>query len=75
MHEEVIAEFRPRAEAALLFVDNTVKDRPFLVGDTCTIADIGCRGRMVLWVRDQALASSGGLGRPPQGDAWFRASL
>jgi glutathione S-transferase len=47
MYDEVIAEFRPRAEAALSFVDKTVKDQPFLVGDTCTIADIGCWGRMV----------------------------
>jgi glutathione S-transferase len=47
IHEEVIAEFRPRAEAALSFVDNTVKDRPFLVGDKCSIADLGCWGRMV----------------------------
>src|SRR6202048_1643118 len=47
MHDEVIAEFRPRAEAALSFIDNTVKNRPFLVGDTGTIADIGCWGRMV----------------------------
>ena len=47
MHDEVIAEFRPRAEAALSFVDETVKNRPFLVGDTITIADIGCWGRMV----------------------------
>jgi len=47
MHDEVIAEFRPRAEAALSFVDETVKDRPFLVGDAPTIADIGCWGRMV----------------------------
>ena len=47
MHDEVIAEFRPRAEAALGFVDNAVKDRPFLVGDECTIADICCWGRMV----------------------------
>jgi glutathione S-transferase len=47
MHDEVIAEFRPRAEAALSFVDNTVRNRPFLVGDACTIADIGCWGRMV----------------------------
>ena len=47
MHDEVIAEFRPRAEAALSFVDQTVKDRPFLLGDRCTIADIGCWGRMV----------------------------
>lgn len=47
MHDEVIAEFRPRAEAALSFVDRTVTERPFLVGDDCTIADIGCWGRMV----------------------------
>ena len=47
MHDEVIAEFRPKAEAALSFVDRGVKDRPFLVGDHCTIADIGCWGRMV----------------------------
>jgi glutathione S-transferase len=47
MHEEVIAEFRPRAEAALSFVDKTVASQPFLVGDTMTIADIGCWGRMV----------------------------
>ena len=42
-----IAEYRPRAEAALSFVDNTVRDQAFLVGDYCTIADIGCWGRMV----------------------------
>jgi glutathione S-transferase len=47
MHDEVIAEFRPRAEAALSFVDKTVKENGFLVGDSMTIADIGCWGRMV----------------------------
>ncbi|HYM73103.1 MAG TPA: glutathione S-transferase family protein, partial [Stellaceae bacterium] len=47
MHEEVIAEFPPRAEAALSFVDQTVTNQPFLVGDYPTIADIGCWGRMV----------------------------
>jgi glutathione S-transferase len=47
MHDEVIAEFRPRAEAALSFVDKTVTNQPFLVGDHMTIADIGCWGRMV----------------------------
>src|SRR5205814_5756676 len=35
-HPEVIAEFRPKAEAALSFVDETVKNRPFLLGDYCT---------------------------------------
>jgi glutathione S-transferase len=47
MHDEVIKEFRPRAEEALSFVDKTVSNQPFLVGDTMTIADIGCWGRMV----------------------------
>src|SRR5215467_15768528 len=46
-HPETIAEYRPRAEAALSFVDKTVENQPFLVGDYCTIADIGCWGRMV----------------------------
>jgi glutathione S-transferase len=46
-HPEVIAEFRPKAEAALSFVDNTLAGRDWLVGDRCTIADIGCWGRMV----------------------------
>src|ERR1700751_148071 len=32
-HPETIAEFRPRAEAALSFVDKTVENQPFLVGD------------------------------------------
>ena len=47
VHPEVIAEYRPKAEAALSFVDQTLKDRDWLVGDKCTIADIGCWGRMV----------------------------
>src|SRR5262249_4417765 len=32
MHDEVIGEFRPRAEAALSVVDYTVEDRTFLLG-------------------------------------------
>ncbi len=65
MHDEVIAEFRPKAEAALSFVDRTVKDRPFLVGDRCTIADIGCWGRMVFM-------AEGGfeIGQWPHLEAW-----
>src|SRR6266550_5520634 len=46
-HPEVIAEYRPKAEAALSFVDQTLKGREWLVGGHCTIADIGCWGRMV----------------------------
>jgi len=65
MHDEVIAEFRPRAEAALSFVDKTVTDRPFLVGDACTIADIGCWGCMVFM-------AEGGfeIGNWPHLEAW-----
>jgi len=65
MHDEVIAEFRPRAEAALSFVDNAVKGQPFLVGDECTIADIGCWGRMV------SMAEGGfEMGHWPHLEAW-----
>ena len=47
VHPEVMAYFRPEAEAALNFVDRSVKDREWLVGGQCTIADIACWGRMV----------------------------
>ena len=43
----VMAYFRPPAEEALTFVDQSLAGRQWLVGDTCTIADIGCWGRMV----------------------------
>ena len=43
----VMAYFRPPAEAALGFIDATLAGRQWLVGATCTIADIGCWGRMV----------------------------
>jgi glutathione S-transferase len=39
--------FRPLAEAALGFVDRALSGREWLVGSSCTIADIGCWGRMV----------------------------
>src|SRR5216684_8729044 len=47
MHDEVIAEFRPRAEAALSFVDKTVTEQVFLFGDYPIIAEICFWGRMV----------------------------
>ena len=45
----VMAYFRPLAEAALGFVNDTLADgRDWLAGgETATIADIGCWGRMV----------------------------
>ena len=39
--------FRPQAEAALDLIDQSLEGRQWLVGDRCTIADIGCWGRMV----------------------------
>jgi glutathione S-transferase len=42
-----MAHFRPLAEAALNYVDKHLEDREWLVGDACSIADIGCWGRMV----------------------------
>lgn len=43
----VMAYFRPAAEAALSYIDGALAGQPWLVGDRCTIADIGCWGRMV----------------------------
>jgi glutathione S-transferase len=43
----VMAYFMPPAEAALTFVDAALAGRDWLVGENCTIADIGCWGRMV----------------------------
>lgn len=43
----VMAHFRPLADAALTFMDKALEGRAWLVGEACTIADIGCWGRMV----------------------------
>ncbi len=43
----VMAYFRPLAEGALGFIDKALSGRQWLVGDSCSIADIGCWGRMV----------------------------
>ena len=37
----------PQAEAAIGFVDQSLEGRDWLVGDTLSIADLGCWGRMV----------------------------
>lgn len=44
---DVMDYFRPLAEGALDFIDKALGGRDWLVGDACTIADIGCWGRMV----------------------------
>jgi len=43
----VMDYFRPLAEGALDFIDKALEGRDWLVGESCTIADIGCWGRMV----------------------------
>jgi len=43
----VMDYFRPLAEGALDFIDKALEGRDWLVGDACTITDIGCWGRMV----------------------------
>src|ERR1700738_5177307 len=43
----VMSFFRPQAEAALDLIDRSLEGRQWLVGYSCTIADIGCWGRMV----------------------------
>jgi glutathione S-transferase len=43
----IVDFFRSQAEAALDMVDRSLAGRQWLVGESCTIADIGCWGRMV----------------------------
>ena len=62
MHDEVIAEFRPRAEAALSFIDNTLKNRPFLVGDTFTISAAGAA--WCSWLRVGSRSGTGPIWEP-----------
>jgi glutathione S-transferase len=61
----VMAHFLPLAEAALGFLDRALDGRSWLVGEGCTIADIGCFGRLVFM-------AEGGLeiGRWPRVEAW-----
>ena len=63
----VMAHFRPLAEDALSFIDKALAGRSWLVGETCTIADIGCWGRMVF------MAEGGmDIARWPNVEAWSR---
>jgi glutathione S-transferase len=62
---EVTAHFTGPAEAALSFIDRALEGRDWLVGETCTIADIGCWGRMVF------MAEGGfDIARWPNLEAW-----
>jgi len=63
----VIAHFRPLAEEALAFMDKSLEGRSWLVGEACTIADIGCWGRMVF------MAEGGmDIAQWPNVEAWSR---
>lgn len=65
--EEIVQYFVPGAHAALDVADKALAGRDWLVGDTCTIADIGCFGRMVFM-------AEGGfeLARWPNVEAWWK---
>ena len=62
---QIVDYFRPGAEAALDFIDKSLAGRQWLVGDRCTIADIGCFGRLVF------MAEGGmSLDTRPNAQAW-----
>jgi glutathione S-transferase len=56
---------RPGAEAALDFIDKSLAGRQWLVGDHCTIADLGCFGRLVFMAE-----GSMSLDNRPHAAAW-----
>ena len=61
----IVDYFRPGAEAALDMVDRSLEGRKWLVGEHCTIADLGCFGRMVF------MAEGGlSLDKRPHAAAW-----
>ena len=63
----VMAHFRPLAESAMEFMDKALAGRSWLVGGACTIADIGCWGRMVF------MAEGGmDIAQWPNVEAWSR---
>ena len=63
--QQIVDYFRPGAEAALDVIDKALEGRQWLVGDHCTIADIGCWGRMVF------MAEGGmSLDNRPNARAW-----
>jgi len=63
----VMAYFRPLAEDALSFVEQSLDGSDWLVGERCSIADIGCWGRMVFM-------AEGGIDIAgwPRVEAWSR---
>ena len=55
--------FRPLAEAALDFADKSLAGREWLVGEACSIADIGCWGRMVFRPKAACRSTAGRTSR------------
>src|SRR5260370_23058698 len=49
--QTIVNFFRPQAEAALDFINKSLAGRQWLVGESCSIADIGCWGRMGFMAR------------------------
>ena len=66
-HPEVIAEFRPRAEAALSFVDETVKDRDLLVGDNARSPISAAGAAWCSWPRAGSRSRIGPISKPGRG--------
>jgi glutathione S-transferase len=63
--QDIVDFFRPLAENALDFIDGHLAGRTWLVGETPTIADLGCFGRMVF------MAEGGmSLDNRPNAAAW-----
>jgi len=63
--QSIVDYFRPQAEVALDFIDAALAGRQWLVGQQCTIADLGCFGRLVF------MAEGGmNLDRRPHAAAW-----
>lgn len=63
--QDIVNFFRPLAESALDMVDRSLEGRQWLVGESCTIADLGCFGRMVF------MAEGGlSLDKRPRAAAW-----
>lgn len=63
----VMDYFRSHADGAVTFVDTALRGRNWLVGDSPTIADIGCWGRMVFMAEGDI-----NITRWPSVHAWSR---
>jgi len=77
--KQIVDYFRPGAEASLDFIDKHLDGRKWLVGESCTIADLGCWGSHGVHgggrhVARQAPARRG-VARPADGNAGLCPAL